>query len=253
MQEGLPELTQFPSKWDALRSFLLTFVETLPLGVTSTRMGLVQYAGEFVRWGVYQGFQLINEVVNVTDLDAISVPGLQSRLIAMNAPGGVTNTAGALDYVRTAMFHPGNYRPGSHRVVVLATDGYPSDEGGMESTQAVSDAENAAQHLKDEDGVIFVLLRFGPTFPQTFLMNQSDFTYNTTFQTLDRLPREGFLCVDLTLRPTPSPTASPSRAPSLPTPSPTYPPTNGDGGMDMGIGVIIIGIPLAVFFTVVLC
>lgn len=252
MQEGLPGLS-FPSKWDALRSFLLTFVETLPLGVTSTRMGLVRYAGEFVRGGVYQGFQLIDGVVNVTDLDAISVPGLQALLAIMNATGGVTNTAGALDYVRTTMFHPGNYRPRSHRIVILVTDGLPTNAQGMESTQAVSDAENAAKNLKDEDGVIFVLLRFGPTFPQTFLMNQSDFTYNTTFQTLDRLPREGFLCVDLTLRPTPSPTASPSRAPSLPTPSPTYPQTNGDGGMDMGIGVIIIGIPTLIFFTVVLC
>lgn len=254
MQEGLPGLS-FPSKWDALRSFLLTFVETLPLGVTSTRMGLVRYAGEFVRWGVYQGFQLIDGVVNVTDLDAVSVPGLQALLAIMNATGGVTNTAGALDYVRTTMFHPGNYRPRSHRIVILVTDGLPTNAQGMESTQAVSDAENAAQHLKDEDDVVFVLLRFGPTFPQTFLMNQSDFTYNTSFQTLDRLLREDFLCVDLTLRPTPSPTASPSRAPSLPTPSPTYPQTNGDGdgGMDMGIGVIIIGIPTLIFFTVVLC
>lgn len=254
MQEGLSGLS-FPSKWDALRSFLLTFVETLPLGVTSTRMGFVRYAGEFVRMGVYQGFQLIDGVVNVTDLDAISVPGLQARLVAMNATGGTTNTAGALDYVRTTMFHPGNYRPRSHRIVILATDGHPTDEGGMESTQAVSDAENAARQLKDEDDVAFVMIRFGDTYPPGFLVNQSDFTYNTTFQTLDRLLWEGFLCVDLTLRPTPSPTISPSKAPSLPTTSPTYPPTNGGsgGGMDMGIGVIIIGIPTLIFFTVVLC
>jgi len=96
-----------------LKSFLSQLVDTLDIERSNTRVGLVTFS---------------SKVGNTIDLnDHLSVAGLQSAISTLNYSGGSTNTAAALDYVRTVMLtSAAGDRSDVPNVVVVLTDG-PSD------------------------------------------------------------------------------------------------------------------------------
>ena len=95
----------------SMKSFLSQVVSRLDVDSGSTRVGLVTFAAN------------VTTVINLTDHSSLET--LQSAIWSLNYTGGsTTNTAGALDYVRTRMLTEATGdRDNVHKIVVVITDG----------------------------------------------------------------------------------------------------------------------------------
>ena len=190
-----------------LTSFMEEFSLLTSMSSAATRQGFVEFAGPLHTFpDVYRGFQTIGPYLNLSSPEATKITKFIQQLQALFLIGGTTDLAGALDFVRTVVFNPGNRRPGSRRIVVLAGDGRPSDRFGRRSDQAAADAEAAMDRLKQEDGIYFVFLRIGSDYPARFFESKADYIYDATFPTLKEM-----YFVSPSSTPT---TTSPSKAPS---------------------------------------
>lgn len=182
-----------------LRDFVSAYTERVSMGPSGIRQAFLTFSGPSV---LIPNTQTINNVSALTDLPfAVSAPNFTARVSQLRALGGSTDQAGAIDFVRTTMLTPANYRPGSQRIVIFASDGGPTLpdgelEGGPDEPSGAS-TESAVTLLKQEDGVIFVFLRFEDPllYPANFLRTLADYTYDTTFAALPLLLDLGFLCV----------------------------------------------------------
>jgi hypothetical protein len=114
--------------------FIVDFAsQRLTLGSeTQARMGMILYAGP-CDLAECTNFHTIYQNLNVSEPAASNITKFSQFATPITGTGGTTNTPGALDYVRTTMLRPDNLRPGSKRVVILVTDGYPSDRTGVGS------------------------------------------------------------------------------------------------------------------------
>jgi hypothetical protein len=182
--------------FDYVVDFVSNFTSTATMSNIATRQGYVEFAGPVFEVGTedYVRGQTINTVVNVTDAAAIDSLEFTNSVTSLTPSGGSTDTPGAINYVREHMFTGSNRRLGSRRVAVLITDGNPSDRFG--ASQPSSNATNqAVDLLREEDDVIFVFLRIGNDYNDSFVQGYADYTYNTTsFSTLNELLGEQFLC-----------------------------------------------------------
>lgn len=190
-----------------MTDFIKNFANLTVLSPTAAH-GLSQYSGAFNDQP--GAFTTVNATLNVTDPAAIDLDAFLTSISPLDAVGGTTDTAGAIDYVRTVMFTPQNKRPGSHRIVILATDGRPTDQNGVETETALIASETAVDAIRAEDDVIFVFLRIGNDYPIDFMVGHANYIYDTTFATLNNLLQESFLCFTTSTAPSFSPTSSPN-------------------------------------------
>jgi len=102
------------SNFDLMKSFLSSLVSRLDINSGNTRVGLITYSSN-----VGSSFDL-NDYSTVTSV--------QSAILALNYPGGATNTGGALEYVRTTMLTPAaGDRVNVPNVIAVLTDGQSND------------------------------------------------------------------------------------------------------------------------------
>ncbi|KAH9253570.1 hypothetical protein BASA81_008406 [Batrachochytrium salamandrivorans] len=169
-------------------------------------------------------FTVLN-TLNVSDYQtSIDYDLFVDSVNTLSAVGGTTDTSGALDYVRKHMFTEQNRRVGGTRVVVLGTDGHPTDSDGAQTPQTDHAAELAVQHLRDEDDVIFIFLRLGEDYPLNWMESYANYIYQTTYATLQELnSHQNFMCISSSMAPTLSPSSAPTT--DVPTVSPTVSPT----------------------------
>ncbi|KAH9254835.1 hypothetical protein BASA81_007085 [Batrachochytrium salamandrivorans] len=203
--------------------FIAEFSHTVTLSAEQTRMGFLQYAGPTLTSAEYT---TIGRNLNVTDSAATNVAEFVNVVNSLVATGGTTNTAGAIDFVRDYMLTDANKRPGSHRIVILLTDGNPSGIDGDDAPPGPIDQANAAvASLREEDDVIFVFIKLDDmsNYKEHFLEVETNYLYESTYATLGDLLNSPFLCFQITDAPTTSPTVSPTS--SAPTTSPSAAPT----------------------------
>ena len=106
-----------------LRSFVANLTEMLTLGPSDVRVGYLEFAGPSTVLTDPYFNQTIGPSLNVTDPIAVLHENLTESILNLTALGGSTNSPGALDFVREDMFTSSNFRPGSKRAVIFATDG----------------------------------------------------------------------------------------------------------------------------------
>ena len=94
-----------------MQLFLTQLVSRLDVDSGKTRVGLVTFAAK------------VGDVFNLTDYSSLET--LQPAIWSLNYTGGsTTNTAGALDYVRTRMLtEEAGDRDNVHNIVIVITDG----------------------------------------------------------------------------------------------------------------------------------
>jgi len=96
--------------FDMMKLFLSQLVSRLDIDSGNTRVGLITYSSS-----IGDGFNLS---------DYSTVASVQSAILALTYSGGGTNTAGALEYVRTKMLtSAAGDRSNIPNVVVVLTDG----------------------------------------------------------------------------------------------------------------------------------
>ncbi|KAH9258911.1 hypothetical protein BASA81_002975 [Batrachochytrium salamandrivorans] len=221
--DGSSSVMRYPTHFSNLTLFMQNFADTTVMGENHTRFGFLEYSGKssaMPEFDMYIASLGLNESAATNSTEYHAVVG------ALRAFGGTTATWKAIDYVRTEMFTSANLRPHTKRIAVLVTDGYPTDESGAEIPQVVSLTSEAVVNLREEDDVLFVFLRMGNDYPSGFLVAEANHIYQTSYETLDALLDDGFLCLDFSSRPTSSPTRQISASPSLvPTASPSLAPT----------------------------
>jgi hypothetical protein len=116
--------------------FIVNFSKRLDISASNTRLAYLTFAGPNPT-DPSKGFKTLNQNLNLTDFNtSVNFTLFSANLLSLSPVGGTTDTAGALDFVRTSMLTPENYRPGTHRVVILATDGFPTDSNGSVTTAA---------------------------------------------------------------------------------------------------------------------
>lgn len=141
---------------------------SLLIGPTLTRQAFVEYAGDFI----FYHYPLIGNVSDFASPRSTNVTLFNEFVQSLQASGGTTNTPYALDYVRTSIFTPQSFRPGSRRIVVLATDGRPTDNFGLPSDLSLT--QKAAMELRKDTGALLVLIKIGYDFSPNFLKNETD-------------------------------------------------------------------------------
>jgi hypothetical protein len=162
-----------------MSDFITNFTEQKGLSGDGIRMGYLTFAGPYT---FDPQFYTIHDTLNVTDVpNSVTTSLFTADVGSLSAHGGTTDTSGAIDYVRTAMFTEENLRPGSHRIVILATDGYPTDSSGVETTAATDAAHAATLNLRAEDQVVFVFLKLGNDYPPGFMEDEANYIYDSTF------------------------------------------------------------------------
>lgn len=211
MLDSDPE-TNPNTKFDDLKKFVQDFSGVVDMSPTATRQGYVVFSGpEFdPETGTYFG-NTIGENVNVSTPTATNKPAFINSIQSISNLGGSTDTPAAINYVRQVMFTNGNKRPNAFRVVILGTDGYPTDQDGFKSDAMVNQSEANAQLLRDEDDVLFIFLRIGADYPANWFRQIAEKVYEVvSFQELSTI-LGSFLCLGpLTHQPSPVPTASPT-------------------------------------------
>ena len=220
------------NKFGDLQQFIVDFTGTVAMSENATRQGILEFSGEIWQLNasfspVYVSGSNLGPQLNISDQKASSNSEFVQFVDDMSDMGGNTNTPFAIDHVRTTMFTPENYRQDAFRVVILGTDGFPTNIFGINDDVLANETEVAAEKLRDEDDVLFVFLRIGNAtlYPPNWFEEVADKIYAVaSFSALSTLLQEGFLCLDVTHRPTASPaiykpTASPLS--SRPTLSPT--------------------------------
>lgn len=215
-----------PTQFDKTREFVAGFTDLVSMSPTSVRQSVVLFAGE--DWAdtpdglQYQFGQNIGPVLQLNETDANSNAGFQSFLETnFSIMYGTTNTPYAIDYVRTQVLTTANQRPGAFRIVILITDGYPTDIFGADNATMAAETEVAVTNLQAEDGALFVSVKVSPpAYPPSWFVTIADKIYEVnSFMDLQGL-LDTFLCWDPTFKPTTSPTTStPSTMPTTSTPT----------------------------------
>lgn len=196
-----------------LTSFVANYVTKLSLSPEQTRVGYVEYAGVYTGHTDFYGnpYITIGKYLNVDDPAASNITDFLIKINNLTAIAGNKITNAAFDFVRENMFTPDNYRNDSRRIVVLLTGGNPTDDFGVQTVTARTDTETASINLQTEDGVYLVVVPF-LGYPLSY---NTDFhanrIYGATFDDLDNLIYEDFLCNLFTESPTETPTAYPTR------------------------------------------
>jgi hypothetical protein len=144
-----------------LASFITSFTNNkIVMSDIQARQGFIQYSGEYYLNNQYIAYHFINSVQELTSNKTLFL----NRMNSLTVPGGTTNTSGILKHTRLFTLTNDNRRNGAIRVVVLVTDGYPSDRNGFTITNGTQ-SELEASQLKEEDDVFFVFLRIGNDYP----------------------------------------------------------------------------------------
>lgn len=223
-----------------MTTFVGDFAATRTLSETQTRMGFLQFTGPSQ---AHPGLTTIGETLNLTEPSASNLAGFVSAVGALGDLGGTTDTITAIEYVREHMFTPENKRPNVNRIVILMTDGDPTDNmGASVDDSAIEQVNQAVVALREEDDVIFVLVRLGDLvdYSDDFLLGVVDFRYDTAYDELQEFLLSDFLCFDTSE----APTSSPASAPTV---------TIIDGGENpIGVGGIV-GIVIGVLLLLLLC
>ncbi|KAH9260455.1 hypothetical protein BASA81_001625 [Batrachochytrium salamandrivorans] len=209
--DGSSSMVESSGSFSNVTNFIADFTERLdPQAVV--RQGFLEYGGAYAD---DPQFGTVIDALNTTsDMNLFL-----SRLEALTAVGGTTNTADAIDYVLNVML--AGQAPNPNRFVILATDGNPSDMFGETTNDTVAAAEQAAARIRQVAGATFVFLRFGQhNYYPGFLEGTADHIYDADYVRLRRLFAQNFLCA------TDSPSTSPTTQPTLvPTNQPTLAPT----------------------------
>jgi hypothetical protein len=166
-----------------MTEFISQFALIQDFSLENTRMGYVVFAGQFDP-SPSPNFKTILAFRNITDPIASDSALFLDDIATLNAVGGTSDTAGAIDFVRTELLRSEDKRPGSHRIVVLATDGDPSDGDGASTEETRLLAEAATLSLRAEDDVIFVFLRFTEhlvSYHPEFMNTSANYIYDSTF------------------------------------------------------------------------
>lgn len=227
--DGSSSILYNQGAFNAMKGIMTNFTTSQTLGPNDIRQGFIVFAGPGT---LDPAWTTIGLNLNLTDPAAVDNGQFISQVSSLSEPGGSSNQAGALHFVREYMLTNGNDR-GVPRYVILMTDGEATDNQGAEVDKIV--VENAAQALIDEDDPFFVFLQFGApnNYPSGYFSNLTkSVTYSTSFEMATSVLSDGFLCV--TNSPTnmpslfPTNTNHPSFSPtttSSPTSSPTESPT----------------------------
>ena len=176
-----------------IRSFILQFDPSM--GVNETRQGFVEFAGEYSPNGWYVSYVNIIRVLNITS----SRSSFRDNVATLQAEGGTTNTAYAITYVKDAMLSPDalHGRDGSQKIVILITDGRPSNSQGVNDDAMETLAEAAAQDLITTRGVLFVFVRIGNDYLPGWFTTVTPYIYQVaSFGAMSELwsNQSGFLC-----------------------------------------------------------
>ena len=100
--------------FDLMKSFVSQLVSRMDIDSGNTRVALVTFSS-----GTETGFDFN---------DYSTVASVQSAISALNYSGGITNTGGALAYVRTSILTTAaGDRDNVPNVVVVLTDGHSAD------------------------------------------------------------------------------------------------------------------------------
>jgi len=208
-----------------LRGFLMNFTDTVEMSPSAVRQGYLEYSGEVLNGGVVTG-TILGPVLNVTDQIASDKASFLASVASLSPIGGTTNTPFAIDYVRNNMFTSTNRRENSFRIVILVTDGFPTDNRGLTNPSLNTATENAAVQLRDEDDVIFIFVKVGTDYPVNWFNQVAEKVYEVASfsQLYELLERDDFLCLYMTHGPTtspatPQPTSNPTESPVTSTPS----------------------------------
>jgi hypothetical protein len=182
--EGSSSMVASGNGFSNMTDFIAQFALLQDFSLENTRMGYVVFAGPFDP-EPDPNFKTILAYLNITDPIASDSALFLDDVATLNAVGGTTNTAGAIDFVRTELLRPEDKRPGSHRIVVLATDGDPTDGDGTATEETRLLAEAATLNLRAEDDVIFVFLRFTEhlvSYHPDYMVTSANYIYDSTFQ-----------------------------------------------------------------------
>lgn len=189
--------------FDNITRFIESFSQqSVTMGPSNTRQGFLQFGG--VSNGDVSS-QTVYQNLNVTQAEASNVTAFTQLVRGLNVQGGSTNIAGALDFVREAMFSPSNLRPGSTRFVVLFTNGTPTDEFGLPTNQTLTQAVAATERLIQEDNVVFVVIRVQST-DYIDDVEPISLIYDSQYINLVDLLDQSFLCLPVTTTPSAAPT-----------------------------------------------
>mmetsp|Transcript_2635 Transcript_2635/g.5132 ORF Transcript_2635/g.5132 Transcript_2635/m.5132 type:complete len:553 (+) Transcript_2635:184-1842(+) len=198
------------SSWKQLKTFVKEVSEEFTMGDEFTRFGYVMYATKVqykwltssrATWSRY-----LNRLQRLT---------------------GGTATPAALERANT-FFIPRNYRTGSRRVVIVATDGQPNIRRTCDTVRDyVECSRQKAIKLKEDDDAIFVYLRIGRGASETLFEGIEDYRIDADFNDLSSV-KELLIKIancpddDIPVAPTVAPTFGPPT-----TPQPTKKPTKG--------------------------
>ena len=228
------EISNYTSKFEYARQFILNFTATTTMSSVATRQAAVVYSGLYYLQGggpggsdTFVGGTDIGNYSLLTSSVATSNTGFSSWVRNMSDVGYTTNTPNAINFTRDTMFTSANQRSGAFRIAILITDGYPTNTYGYNSPLMANQTEVAAESLRDEDQATFIFVRVGLAnathlYPPNWFVTIADQIYEvTSFEELNTLLNLNFLCLELTHYPTGSPIIAPSRTPTTSQPSGT--------------------------------
>ena len=185
-------------KFQNATRFISDFINTTTISPDDMRMGYIEFSGPFG-----DEFRTVVATLNVTDPIAQDTESIRNSVLSLVPEGGTSATADAIDYVRINMFTPDNLRAGSKRIVVLLSDGNPTDSTGSYNITLVELANQAALNIRQEDDVIFVFVKVGTDYNPALFQGIVNHVYQTTdFSTLNNLLAEDFMCFDISEAPT---------------------------------------------------
>jgi hypothetical protein len=182
--DGSSSMVGAGNAFSNMTDFITQFALLQEFSLENTRMGYLVFSGPFDP-EPNLNFKTIQAFLNITDPIASGSALFLEDIATLDAVGGTTDTAGAIDFVRTELLRSEDKRPGSHRIVVLATDGDPTDNVGDSTEESRLLAEAASVLLRAEDDVIFVFLRFTEhlvSYHPDFMVASANYIYNSTFQ-----------------------------------------------------------------------
>ena len=197
-----------------------TKLQQAAIGPNGIRQGFLKFAGP--QTVVVEPFfnQTIAVLSNLTDPNATSPSNFSEFVLGQAPVGGSTDSPGALLFVQNEMFTASNFRPGSKRLVIFASDGWSTDENGT----AIEDPDvlgTAVNNLKAATGAKFMLIPVSEEFPSSqLLVNEPDFrvAVNITPSDLVDIIYSDVMCLG-------EPTSQPSASPIVPTFQPSTTPT----------------------------
>jgi hypothetical protein len=176
-----------PDNFKIIKDFIFNVTKNMEMGPQFTRQAFVEYAGEYynVLNNNYLGYHFLGPRNELGDSISTNKTLFLNTVSTLQAMGGTTNTSGVLDFVRQSVFVPSNLRIQSKRVVIIATDGFPTDKYGEENAATNALTETAALNLKSEDNVILIVIRIGFSVSNTWLVDIADYIYDiATFNEL---------------------------------------------------------------------